>query len=172
MSIIFNKYINSRDHTWYDSSNVKYSECIDNDETKKVLKVTFKGGQTYIYRDVDVSDYVLFKNAESTGKAFNEHIKKKYTGIRLSDIDLASLDDKMNEFANDTKVIDEALTNLAYVLEFNAETKEFRLTLNGKTIFEGVDNNFSISKLLSSMSIKFGVKELTEPIKKGDDDAE
>lgn len=157
MAIIFNKYVNCRDYTWYDSSNVKYSECIDNEDEKKVLKVTFNKGQTYIYTDVDVNDYIMFKNGESTGKSFNEFIRKKYEGKRLSDVDIDELDKQMKEFAEETKAVDEAMTNLAYVLEIDPNTKQFSLRLNGKTIFEGVDNQFSITKLLSSMSIKFGI---------------
>jgi hypothetical protein len=80
--IVYNKYTNSRDYTWYDSSNIVFSECIDTTEEEKTLKIVFKQGRTYIYRKVDVNDYLLFRNAESNGKAFNQYIKK-YECVRL-----------------------------------------------------------------------------------------
>ena len=38
--IVFNRYVNQEDHTWYDSSNVVYSKCYDTQSTKfKTLKI-------------------------------------------------------------------------------------------------------------------------------------
>ena len=42
MSKIYNLYENDLDRTWYDSSNVLYSECDDVTDGLKVLRVTFK----------------------------------------------------------------------------------------------------------------------------------
>ena len=56
--IVYNKYTNLRDHVWYSSSNVIYSECIDSDTELKTLKIVFKEGRTYMYRDVNVEDYI------------------------------------------------------------------------------------------------------------------
>lgn len=159
--IVFNKYVNSRDYTWYDSSNVVYSECIDTNEAFKTLKMVFKGGRQYIYHNVDPSDYLMFRNAESNGKAFSTYIKK-YECQRLPDITMEELDEKRKGFEEDNKVTEEAFTNLAYLLEMNAETKEIRLSLNGKVIFEGVEDKVNIMRLLKCMSINYQFKEMEE----------
>ncbi|MBP5457409.1 MAG: KTSC domain-containing protein [Paludibacteraceae bacterium] len=171
--IVYNRYINSRDHTWYDSSNVLYSLCYDNvgDDSKRVVKVVFKQGRTYIYKDVDVGDYLCFKTATSTGSAFNEYIKH-YDGVRLPDVDVEELDKLRESFINEGKITEEAHSKLAYTLEYNQDNKEFRLTLNGVTIYEGVDDHVSILKLLSSMNITCEIKDLTEPIGENDYETE
>ena len=55
MSKIFNYYSDKVDHTWYNSSNIVYSECIDHDDALKTLKVVFANGTQYAYYDVDVN---------------------------------------------------------------------------------------------------------------------
>ena len=61
MSKIKSFYCNDVDKVWYDSSNVLYSECDDITDGLKVLRVTFKNGRTYQYYDVNVHDYLLFR---------------------------------------------------------------------------------------------------------------
>lgn len=46
------------------------------------LIVTFNGGSSYKYEGVSEQDYNSFVSGESTGKAFNEYIRK-YTGNKL-----------------------------------------------------------------------------------------
>lgn len=41
MSKLLNVYSDNIDRTWYKSSNILYSECIDNDNKPKTLKVVF-----------------------------------------------------------------------------------------------------------------------------------
>ena len=169
MAIVYNKYNNNRDHTWYDSSNVLYSVCYDTNEKDKVLKVVFKQGRTYLYKNVDVNDYLLVRNAESHGKSVNEFIVKKYKGIRLPDTSQETLDSLREEFINENKLTEEAFTNLAYHLEINSDTGEFRLKLNDKTIFEGVENHVSITRLLKSMNINYSFSEMEGGITKEED---
>ena len=157
--IIYEKYVNSRDYTWYDSSNVLYSECIDSNQEQKTLKIVFKAGRQYIYENVDPTDYIMFKRASSNGQAFNTYIKK-YPCKRLPDVSLDELEAKKNEFIEDKKVTDQAFTNLAYLLEMNPDTKEVRLSLNGKVIFEGIEGQVNIMRLLKCMSINYAFKEL------------
>lgn len=81
------------DRVWYDSSNILYSECDDNLNELKTLRVTFKNGATYQYESVDVNDYLLFVNGGldgSNGKALNKYIKPKYefNKVKNADIDL------------------------------------------------------------------------------------
>ena len=96
MSEIFNFYANDTDKTWYQSSNIKYSECIDHDNDLKTLKVVFNNGTQYKYKKVDVRDYLLFRDASSQGKALNEYIKPKgYEYEKMENADLATLDGEL-----------------------------------------------------------------------------
>ena len=97
MSKIFNVYANDVDRTWYQSSNIKFSECIDHDNQLKTLTVVFNNGTQYRYEKVDVRDYLLFRDADSQGKALNQFIKPKgYAYEKLENADLATLDGELN----------------------------------------------------------------------------
>ncbi len=97
MSKIFNFYANDVDKTWYQSSNIKFSECIDHDNDLKTLKVVFNNGTQYQYNKVDVRDYLLFREATSQGRALNQSIKGKgYEYEKLEDADIKSLEDELN----------------------------------------------------------------------------
>lgn len=88
MAKIFNYYKNDVDHTWYDSSNLLYTEMIDRDNALKTLKVTFKNGKEYQYDNVNINDYLLIRESESTGKEFNKIIKEKQlVGTLVGEID-------------------------------------------------------------------------------------
>ena len=81
---------------WYDSSNVIYTECIDYENKPKTLKVVFSNGTQYQYEDVSVSDYILFKNDSSQGKALNRLIKeKKYEYKKIEDADLEAINEEL-----------------------------------------------------------------------------
>jgi len=101
MSKIFNIYTKNKDGIdteccWYKSSNVVYTECIDNENKPKTLKVVFSNGTQYQYNDVDVRDYLIFKNDQSQGKALNRLIKeKKYEYVKLEDADLDAINDEL-----------------------------------------------------------------------------
>ena len=101
MSKVFNLYTkdkngNDIDRTWYLSSNIKYSECVDRDNELKILRIVFNNATQYEYKDVDVSQYLLFRDADSQGKALNQFIKPKgYAYIRLDNADLATLDGEL-----------------------------------------------------------------------------
>ena len=159
MSIIYTKYMNSTDHTWYKSSNILYSECKDDNSEYKPLKITFKNGRTYKYNAVTVEDYIYFKMHESQGKAFNERIKK-YEAVRLPDIDPEELNKKMEQMIADSKELEEINSNIVYQIQKNEETGEFKLLLNDKVIFEGIENQVSIQKLFASMKIQYTVSDI------------
>lgn len=41
--IVYNKYLDNQDYTWYDSSNVLFSKCYDDPNSNtKTLKIVFK----------------------------------------------------------------------------------------------------------------------------------
>ena len=92
----FNLYCNGVDKTWYDSTNVVYTECIDNENKPKTLKVVFSNGTQYQYNDVDVRDYLLLREDASQGKALNRLIKeKKYEYVKLENADLDAINDEL-----------------------------------------------------------------------------
>ena len=103
MSKIFGFYAKNDDgididKAWFDSSNVKYAECLDNDNELKTLKVVFNNGGTYQYNKVKVQDYLLFREDVSQGKAINKYIKaNKYEYVKLEDTDLDKLTDELTD---------------------------------------------------------------------------
>ena len=162
---IFNRYINKVDHVWYDSSNVKYSACYDNSTPLSTLKVVLRGGATYIYKNVTLEDYMLFKSATSNGSVFNKHIVKNYKGIRLEDTDLEKLEEFKNSFMEETKTIQDSTNKFAYKLEINKETNEIRLKMGERTLFEGVEGQIRLIDVLNSMGLAYSMSEDNTPCK-------
>ena len=169
MSAILEQYKDRVDRVWYDSSNVVYSECYDYENSLKDLKIVFKEGRTYLYKEVDVNDYVLFKRDLSQGKALNKYIVKKYKGIRLSDIDLNELNalkesiikeknDESNVIQEDTTEVTNDTHSLYHII-LNPSTNEVILTLEGNEIFNGVNKHIDIFELMKALSIKCSVEE-------------
>jgi len=103
MSKIFNIYTKNADgidvdRTWYDSSNVKYTECIDKDNELKTLKVVFSNGSQYQYDKVDVSKYLLLREDSSQGKALNKYIKSEgYEYKKIEDANIDELTKELND---------------------------------------------------------------------------
>ena len=65
----------------YDSSNIASSKF---EKDTNTLYISFvKGGLVYKYENVEPSDYYYLQYAESTGKAFIDKIKNKYTGEKI-----------------------------------------------------------------------------------------
>lgn len=161
--VTYNRYVNQEDHTWYDSSNIVYSRCYDTNNTnKKTLKIVFKGGRTYVYKDVDTDDYMLFKTAQSNGEEFNKRIKK-YDAVRIADTDLDKLTELMNSFKEETKENDEQkVGELIYHINVDEKTGEFTISLNDKVLFRGIEGNFSILNLFASLNIKYMLKRVEE----------
>ena len=161
--IIYNRYVNCEDHVWYDSSNIVYSKCYDTKNSPtRTVKIVFKQGRTYVYRNVDANDYVRFKTAESTGKAFNEFIKK-YDAVRIADTDLQKLNELQETFKNELKENDEQkFGDLVYNVKVNESTGEFIIVLGEKTLFRGIEGQFSILDLLTSLNIKHTLEQVEE----------
>lgn len=160
--ITYQKYENNRDHCWYDSSNVLYSECYDNGGPTKNVKVVFNGGRTYMYRDVANDDYILFRTAESNGKALNQYIKQ-YETVRVMDTDLGALEEKKQTFINEyQEVMETPVGNLVYTLKYDDNTGDFMLCINDKPIFNGVEGEVSILNLFKSMGINYGMIPMTD----------
>ena len=162
MSIIYNRYLNNVDHTWYDSSNILYSECFDNAGINKNVKLVFKGGRTYLYKDVNADDYLQFKlTNESHGSAVNKFIVKKYECMRLSDTDMETLEKFKEQTIEEDNKIDESMSNSAYHIDVNDETGEFILSINGRQLYSGIEGQVSILNLLKSLNIKYTLNSIT-----------
>ncbi len=158
--IIYNKYINNEDYTWYDSSNVIFSKCYDNNNDTKTLKIVFKNGRTYLYKEVKTIDYINFKTATSNGNGFNQSIKK-YNGVRISDTDLDKLVLLQENFIkNDNEIDNEIFSNLNYHIDLCSKTGQFQLKLNNNIIYTSVEGQVSIMNLLKSMNIKYSWREV------------
>ena len=91
MSRIFGFYANDVDKNWYQSSTIRYSECDDHDNDLKTLRVVFNNGAQYEYKDVDVMQYLKFREDLSQGKALNKYIKSQ--DYEYSKLEEANLDD-------------------------------------------------------------------------------
>lgn len=102
MGKIIHKYENDLDKSWYDSSNILYSECDDKENQLKTVRVTFKNGATYEYKDVNVQDYLFFRDSISNGKAFIKYIKK-YECEKLENKDTEALINEMNMLIENNK---------------------------------------------------------------------
>lgn len=147
----FEKYINNAQFCWYDSSNIIFSKCYNNEGTLKVVKIIFKNGRTYLYKDVDVEDYVKFRDAESNGQSFNKYIKK-YTATRIQDTDLGKLEEMRQNFIKESNNVQETkVSDLGYSIDYCAESGEFLLKLGNKIIYSGIEGQVSIINLFKSM---------------------
>ena len=100
MSKIFNLYDNDLDKTWFDSSNILYAECDDKTNQLKIVRITFKDGSTYQYKDVNVTDYLMFREAASNGKAFFKYIKK-YECEKMDKKSVESLQEELSTLLNE-----------------------------------------------------------------------
>ena len=102
MSKVFSFYSDDIDKSWYSSSTVKFSRCIDHDNALKTLFVVFKNGTCYKYSNVNVQDYLKFRESASQGKALNEFIKSKgYEYEKTDNVDIDKLDEELNFRLND-----------------------------------------------------------------------
>ena len=93
--LIIDKYDSEKniDECWYNSSNIVYSKCYDKPNDYKDLEVVFSDGRRYKYLEMNIQDVLLFKVAESQGKALSKFIKK-YQFERMEKVDLAELQAK------------------------------------------------------------------------------
>jgi len=157
--IVYNKYLDNQDYTWYDSSNVIFSKCYDNpDSSSKTLKIVFKNGRTYIYKDVDINDYLTFKTAQSNGQSVNTSIIKKYKGVRISDTDVDKLTKLKDDFIESEKNISETqMKDLVYKVDYDEKNSEFTLKIGDKVIYHGNENKVSLFSLFKSMNIAYSL---------------
>lgn len=159
MSKIYNLYENEVDKTWYDSSNIVYSECDDVDGLK-VVRVTFKNGRTYKYSNVNVNDYLLFRESVSQGKALNKYIKQ-YANERIGDLDV---DDLMIELNKLTEIVDYSISGgtCNYLVEINENTENCEVYCEGNLVdnFKLKDTPTKLlSNLCNSLKVEYNIIE-------------
>jgi hypothetical protein len=79
---------------WYDSSNILYTEINDKQDALKEIKIIFKGGRTYMIKDVKINDYLLFRENISQGVAYNKYlaVKGRYVIEKVENTDLSQLE--------------------------------------------------------------------------------
>ena len=94
----------SIDKAWYKSSNIVYSECYDKKDDFKELKVVFTNGRCYLYKDVDVNDYLRFREAKSQGHVMNDLIKPTYQCVRMEDVDVNKIKEELDKFQSVPKL--------------------------------------------------------------------
>ena len=143
----FSYYIdNVIDRAWFDSSNVVYGECYESDTQYKTVKIVFKNGSTYQYHDVLVADWVSFKNAESQGRALNEHFKKNgYIYEKIDDTNLELLEKELSNKLNYDIILRVSGENLIII----DNTKDVEL-YSMKCLEEEITN--SICELLNKLN--------------------
>ena len=144
----FSYYIdNVKDKAWFESSNIVYGECDESDTQYKTVRITFKNGATYQYEDVLVADWVTFKNAESQGKALNEHFKKAgYKYQRIEDANLELLEEEYaTRSGNNFLLRVDKDKNLLTLLD-NKDNEKYSMPFPGNEITQ------SIKELLESIN--------------------
>jgi hypothetical protein len=130
LTSIYNKDTKT-EKAWYQSSNVLYSEFVENDtDNCGNLFVTFKNGATYKYKQVQLTpDYLMFKHGGldgSHGKALNTHIKPKYEFERVEDRDVSTIMTDREETISQLK---EEQLNKTYFISGHRDITEEELML-------------------------------------------
>lgn len=143
---------------FYESSNVFYSACYDKLDDLKQLTIVFKNGQQYVYNDIEVQDYIMFRDSQSQGSALNKFItikpngKAKYSYKRLSPVDLDEYKTRLNEWLNNEITDEKEPENIEsqpardnVVLEINSKTYSIKV---GDVTIQNFD-----TETLSKMSL-------------------
>ena len=155
MSKILNYYVEGDtpvDKTWYNSTNIKYTECIDKKDDLKDLIVVYSTGARYKYKGVNVHDYLVFRESDSTGKALNRLIKGgKYEFEKMDNADLNAIEEELSDrkggvifLSNKDKfTIEDSLEHTLYAKETTLNDEDFNM----------------ITDILKSLNIIFKIKE-------------
>lgn len=131
------------EEVWYDSSNVVHSKFVEYEDTNSGdLYVVFKGGKQYLYKNVSYQDYFSFKRGltdGSSGKSLNDYIIKKYPGVKVEDVNLSELMDRLNApkeedvtyFVHGDGEVDEDVFQIMYAstLSYAIESQESKFAV-------------------------------------------
>lgn len=157
------KYYNEEkkiEECFYESSNVYYSKCIDTPNALKTLIIVFKNGATYTYKDIDVKDYLNFRNDDSQGTALNKYInikinnKPKYQYFRMSNSNLDELNVLLNEIRS-SKVNTKKENKSNIDITFNIkEDKSFNITINSEgEVYSLMNENDCVKNITNILDI-------------------
>lgn len=154
-------YFNNKtriDKTWYDSSNVLYSECVDHVDELKSVTVTFKNGSTYQYNDVNINDYMMFREHNSQGKSINTYIKK-YKCEKQEDKDVDNLNEELHEILSKAKIFEEN----GFITLVDKEENKITSLVGNRLVDIDIENynEESVSlviEVLSSLGIRTKIK--------------
>lgn len=69
-----------------DSTSIEYMHY-HNDGSNYLLGVTFKSGDSYIYKDVPLFDIISVLKSESIGKGFSKEIRLRYPYKNIGKVD-------------------------------------------------------------------------------------
>lgn len=163
------------DKAWFDSSTILYGECNDKENDFKTVKIIFKNGTQYLYLNVDVNDWIKFRESTSQGKAINQYISKKdpstkkaiYEYRRLEDIDTSLINEEYDKLTNKPN---EDVTELEYVNISPLILKEIFsdvLEKNNITEFENITKEVvdELNKIANEnkCNIRINIKYNNEP---------
>lgn len=141
---IYNLYENEVDKTWYDSSTILYSECKDVKDDYKILKVVFKNGSCYEYREVDVNDYMLFREDISQGKALRKYISK-FPYEKNENVDVKIINEELEELKKKTiKAIIDDDNDMLTIYNGNGELIEISMKLSKKELVSEILDFFNV----------------------------
>lgn len=154
MSKILSKYENNLDKAWYNSSNIIYSECDDKDNELKTVRLTFKDGRTYEYKDVKVNDYLMLREATSQGKAFFKYLKS-YEYSRVEDKKIENIQKELHDIQYPPKeepfIITLSENKLEIINNEEADAKTYAYDLDDKT-------SDIFAQVFSILNVKFNLK--------------
>lgn len=92
---------------WYDSKMIAYSEMVEDEyENKGNLFITFRNGTTYVYKNVDFTDYILFLSGgidASQGKTLNKVIKTKYEFEKVNGPSIEQIQEELSRANEEEK---------------------------------------------------------------------
>ena len=159
---IFNDYNEEEmiDRTWYDSSNIIYSECYDKPDSLKEVKIVFSSGRCYLYKDVNVNDYLMFREAKSQGKAINRFLTKNENGkpvyefVRLEDVDVDKIRKSMQEYDSVPKLLIDNDGNLRIVVNRNVVYE------NKSGLLGNEDVKLLLIDIFDTLNLNYKLKEI------------
>lgn len=162
MAYISDVYKDNMFETWYDSSNVVYSRCYDTDGDTVNVKIVFKGGRTYMYRNVDKNHYNIFRTSDSNGKAFNDFIKE-YKGVRISDTDMNLLEERRKMMDKKrTELSESKVSDMKYHIVACDKDGKFSLFVNGERVFSGTEGEVSVLNLMKALGLNYTMEMVEE----------
>ena len=159
--IIFSDYDEKSliERTWYKSSNILYSECYDKVDSLKEVKVVFNSGRCYLYKDVNVNDYLLFREAKSQGKAINRLLKRNEDGkplyecVRLEDVDVEKIKEDMHNYDSVPNFFIDKEGNLSITIN------KSKIYNNDMSLLKDDEVKNLIFGILDALNINYKIKE-------------